>query len=145
MLKGHNELRALHHAPATILDRTLSKYAQDWANRLAASGEFIHSRGPYGENLAYFASSSAIDAVEAGAGAIEGWGGESAKYRYGSDFSSVTGHFTQMVWVSSSRLGCGFARGFARGPQGSLNAVYIVCSYDPPGNVTGQFRENVLR
>ena len=66
MLQGHNELRALHHAPAMTLDKALNKYAQDWANRLAASGEFIHSRGPYGENLAYFASSLAIDAVAAG-------------------------------------------------------------------------------
>ncbi len=145
MLKGHNELRALHHAPALTLDKALNKYAEDWANRLAASGEFIHSRGPYGENLAYFASSSAIDPVAAGVGAIEGWGGESAKYRYGTDFSTATGHFTQLVWAGSSRLGCGFARGLTRGPYGSLNAIFIVCSYDPPGNVSGQFRENVLR
>jgi hypothetical protein len=46
-----------------------------------------------------------------------------------------------MIWVSSVRLGCGFARR----THSSMNMVYIVCSYDPPGNISGRFRENVLR
>jgi hypothetical protein len=140
VLRSHNELRAIHRAPPLILDKALNKYAEAWADRLAATGQFTHSRGPYGENLAYYGSSLSIDGVAAGLDAVKDWGSEVARYRYGSGFSSATGHFTQMVWAGSSRLGCGMARG----PRGRMNTVYIVCNYDPPGNYEGEFRRNVL-
>jgi glioma pathogenesis-related protein 2 len=140
ILRSHNELRARHSAPAFRLDDRLNRYAQDWADHLAASGTFEHSGGKYGENLYGVSSSSRIDGPAAAAGATDGWYGESAQYRYGSGFSSATGHFTQLVWKSSTRLGCGMARG----SNGSLNTVYVVCSYDPPGNVTNEFPQNVL-
>jgi len=140
VIRSHNELRAVHQAPPLILDKVLTKYAQEWADRLAATGQFVHSGGPYGENLAYYGSSSSIDGVVAGLDAVTDWGRESTGYRYGSGFSSATGHFTQMVWVGTSRLGCGMARG----RRSSMNTVYIVCNYDPPGNFEGEFRRNVL-
>jgi hypothetical protein len=140
ILRSHNELRARHGAPAFTLDDRLNIYAQNWANHLAASGTLQHSGGNYGENLYYVSSSSRIDEPAAADGAGGSWYGESAQYRYGSGFSPATGHFTQLVWKSSARLGCGMASG----SNGSLNTVYVVCSYDPPGNVANQFPQNVL-
>jgi uncharacterized protein YkwD len=140
ILRSHNELRARHGAPALSLDDRLNMYAQNWANHLAASATFGHSGGTYGENLYYASSTSGIDAAAAASGAVDSWYGESAHYRYGSGFSSATGHFTQLVWKGSVRLGCGMARA----SNGSMNSVYVVCSYDPPGNVTSQFPQNVF-
>ena len=49
-------------------------------------------------------------------------------------FSHGTGHFTQVVWASTQKLGCGSAGG------------YVTCRYDPPGNMNmpGYFEKNVL-
>lgn len=49
-----------------------------------------------------------------------------------------TGHFTQVVWKGSQKLGVGFA------VSGDGNSVYIVAQYTPPGNYMGQFQQNVL-
>jgi uncharacterized protein YkwD len=140
IVRSHNQLRARHGAPPLTLDDALNAYAQNWAHQLAASRTFRHSAGNYGENLYYASSSSDIDAAAVAGGAIDSWYNESKRYRYGSGFSAATGHFTQLVWKGSVRLGCGMARV----ADGSMNSVYIVCSYDPPGNVTGEFRQNVL-
>jgi hypothetical protein len=52
-------------------------------------------------------------------------------------FSAKTGHFTQVIWKNSRRVGVGFAIG-----NGGRSA-FIVAQYTPPGNVQGTFRSNV--
>lgn len=48
-------------------------------------------------------------------------------------FDSGTGHFTQVVWKGSTKLGCG------------VSGVYVVCRYcETAGNMEGAFPENVL-
>merc|ERR1712190_573524 len=47
-------------------------------------------------------------------------------------YSSATGHYTQVVWRETSRLGCGI--------QGTL----LVCQYGTTGNMRGEFQRNVL-
>jgi hypothetical protein len=67
------------------------------------------------------------------------WYDEVKKYNYANGgFSSATGHFTQVVWKSSQNLGCGI--GIRNG-----NSFYGVAQYTPPGNVIGQFQQNVLK
>jgi hypothetical protein len=52
-------------------------------------------------------------------------------YDFGrADFSPETGHFTQMVWRSSQRMGCGFV---SNCPE--LYPHLLVCHYDPFGEV----------
>ncbi|BBN13809.1 hypothetical protein MPTK1_6g06560 [Marchantia polymorpha subsp. ruderalis] len=43
----------------------------------------------------------------------------------------IASHYTQVVWRDTAALGCGSATC----PSGAL---FVVCSYDPPGNVVGQ-------
>lgn len=65
------------------------------------------------------------------------WYEEHDQYRYGNPgFSKQTGHFTQIVWQSSKEMGVGTA-------VSSSGAQFVVARYQPPGNVRGQFLENV--
>lgn len=58
------------------------------------------------------------------------------------------GHFTQLVWKSTTKLGCSmpicpqlFDK--ATGKKMADKAGYLVCNYQSPGNVQGQFGNNV--
>ena len=90
-----------------------------------------HSGGKYGENLAA-GTASVLD----GERVSEMWYDEVAKYSFKNPrFSMETGHFTQVVWTTTTQVGCGMAQ--CKGMD------IWVCNYDPPGNVKGQYRENV--
>lgn len=49
----------------------------------------------------------------------------------------VLSHFTQIVWKSTTQVGCGVALCDSMFP-GDGAATYHVCFYDPVGNVVGQ-------
>lgn len=132
-LAAHNKFRALHHAPNLVWDETLASYAAEHANKCV----FRHSSSPYGENLA--AGHKTITA------AVTAWYDENKKYSYDHPgFSMQTGHFTQVVWKASQKLGCAVAD--CNGRNGTPG-YFWVCEYSPHGNVTnrGRFEANVLR
>ena len=93
-----------------------------------AEGEWARK---YGENLAI--NASALKGAEA-------WYGEKKDYETGTaipeDFSQFkAGHYTQMVWKGTTKIGAGVAvvkEGRFKG------LVVVVCNYDPPGNVVGE-------
>jgi uncharacterized protein YkwD len=123
VLNAHNEFRADHCAPALTWADDLASSAQAWADACV----FAHDSGRgFGENLAGGSERP-----------TELWYAESVDYKFTAPgFSSSTGHFTQVVWRASTKLGCGRA-------QCSFG-VYYVCRYFPAGNVLGQFEQNVL-
>jgi hypothetical protein len=78
-----------------------------------------------------------IDAI--GAEATDAWYNEIKLYNfYRPGFSMDTGHFTQVVWKGSQKVGVGFAI------TGDGKSLYVVAQYSPPGNYQGQFGQNVL-
>jgi hypothetical protein len=79
--------------------------------------------------------------IEAVIEAVDNWYSEVQTYNFNQpQFSFGNGHFTQLVWKSSTQLGIGIAIA-ERGPG---RCIYIVANYSPPGNVANQFSENVL-
>lgn len=137
-LAAHNKWRKLHQSPPLIMDAKVTEFAQKRADFIAASDgvEFRHPPDlPYGENLAYHSreSTSCADLIKM-------WYDEVDLYDYQSGkFSAATGHFTQLVWKSTKRVGC--AKAISRGSSGA--GVYLVCNYDEPGNFLGEFQANV--
>ncbi|KAL1918288.1 uncharacterized protein VTP21DRAFT_2948 [Calcarisporiella thermophila] len=131
ILDAHNRLRARHGAPPLTWSDSLANAAQSWANQCRME----HSHGKFGENLAW-GSSSWRAAVE------ESWyKGEIGAFNFAkAQFSLNTGHFTQIVWRDTKRIGCGFNPC----PSLPIHPMYV-CEYDPPGNVIGAFAQNVLR
>ena len=128
VLADHNRLRARHGASPLTLDGGLSNAAANHAQSCAYDGSLYHSDSGYGENLAAGYEPGSV---------TDGWSSEESDYDYNNpQYSPNTGHFTQIVWKSSRRLGVGFARG-------ADGMLYTVAYYSPPGNVQGQFRANV--
>lgn len=127
----HNEKRALDRDTSPLTwSAELEQYAQSYADNYDCSGSLVHSGGPYGENLALgYGVESAVLA----------WYNEIKYYDYTHPgFSSATSHFTQVVWKSTTQLRCSIK--LCGGSWGDL----VIFSYIPPGNVAGQFPENVM-
>jgi hypothetical protein len=125
----HNRYRAQHGASALGWSSQLAATAQSWANRCSKS----HSgtRGA-GENWAtgWGGYNGTPELV------VAGWYNEVSNYNFSNPgYSSSTGHFTQIVWKSTTALGCGYAK--------CGQEDYWVCQYSPQGNISGQFPQNV--
>ncbi|MCP3729638.1 CAP domain-containing protein [Sphingomonas sp. MG17] len=137
LLTMHNTARLSARVPELAWDDALARDATAYARELARRGVFEHSKQPrgnppQGENL---------------------WTGTHGAYRYdemaqhwideqrffvnnpipnvsrSGKFGDV-GHYTQIVWRSTTRVGCGFAS--------NRRDDYLVCRYTPAGNVFGQ-------
>jgi hypothetical protein len=80
------------------------------SKNLAQKKQLQHrQKNNYGENVYYQMGHTGVN----GASAVESWYNEIEHYRFGpstpSNFSQV-GHFTQVVWKGSLRLGVGVAQ-----------------------------------
>ena len=127
ILNSTNTFRAAHNATALAYNTTLALFAAAWAS--STSCEMKHSGGPYGENLAIGCSDVS--------GCVDVWGEERGMYDFGrGEFSTETGHFTQLVWKGTREVGCG------RRECGEMGWL-LVCEYWPRGNVLGRFVEEV--
>ncbi|KAH7391735.1 CAP domain-containing protein [Pyrenochaeta sp. MPI-SDFR-AT-0127] len=134
ILNVTNTYRKQHNATRLVWNDTLADYAGEWSGEC----KFGHSGGPYGENLAA--------GYENASASVIAWGEEREEYNFrGGDFSPGTGHFTQLVWKTTSQVGCSRKECNAGEPDGEGDAPgwYVVCEYSPAGNVIGTFQENV--
>jgi uncharacterized protein YkwD len=127
MLAAHNAVRKRMGVPALVWSDRLASYAQQWADTLAASGEFKHRSNPvYGENL-FDVTGGSVSPSEV----VHDWAAESKDYDYKANrCRGVCGHYTQIVWKTTEQVGCAMAK---RG-----NREVWVCNYDPPGNWVGR-------
>lgn len=124
ILAAHNQKRSSHSASPLSWSSTLESYAQNYANKFQCGGSLVHSGGPYGENLALGYSD--------GPAAVDAWYSEGANYDYSS--CSVYDHFTQVIWKSTTQVGCAYK---------DCGGLYIICSYNPAGNFVGQGQQNL--
>lgn len=135
----HNKYRIRHGVPPLKGDdEEVHGVAQRYAQYLASNDLFQHSNNRrYGENLA---GALGNDEGEAIAFAVKMWYDEIKSYNYGyPGFSMATGHFTAVVWKSSTHVGIGVA-------YNSRKRWWVVVgNYSPPGNMMGAFPENVPR
>lgn len=89
-----------------------------------------------GENLSW-SSDTSLDGVEAVKIATQRWYDEIKNYDFNRDKTKggTVGHFTQVMWKDSKKLGMGFFK--------NRNGIYIVGVYLPAGN-NGHNKQNVL-
>jgi uncharacterized protein YkwD len=149
MTDAHNAVRAEVFVKALTWSVSLAEYAQQWADTLAQDCSFSHRpSNPYGENLAMRGSSKSFP-VSTPANVVSAWAAEKDCWTYGTFMgtdscnstcvqalnSSGCGHYTQIVWSTTTSVGCG------RSTCTKSNLYYEiwVCNYDPKGNYTGQY------
>lgn len=132
----HNEVRAKIPVPGLTWDPSIAATAA----AVAAKCMFDHSgtKG-LGENLAAYAPPGAQKA----SAPVDDWAGEAADYNYASNSCAAgqtCGHYTQLVWKSSQKLGCAVQTCSTNSPFGDKfpNWDLWVCEYSPPGNFVGQ-------
>lgn len=139
LLRAHNDARAdVSPTPSPPLppltwSTDLAATAQSWAERCV----FEHSSGNLGENLALF-SPRDVDASLA-ASVVELWDSERVDYSLSSNSCAAgkqCGHYTQLVWRDTERVGCGVAN--CNNVDGFGAGNLWVCNYDPPGNYVGE-------
>lgn len=135
LLAVHNAYRAQVGAPPLQWDPRLAQGAAAYGPLLARSGQLVHSpragRPGISENL--WMGTAGAYAPEA---MVHQWGAERAMFRPGTFPNvSTTGnwldvsHYTQMIWRTTSRVGCAIHRG------GRWD--YLICRYAPSGNRDG--------
>lgn len=136
MLAGHNQARRLYGVAPLAWDEGLARDAAVYAGRLARANRFEHDsqagRFPrQGENL-FMGTRGAYSYAEMIGLLVD----ERRYYRPGR-FPQVSrtgnvadvGHYTQIVWPTSQRVGCATASNRAND--------YLVCRYLPAGNIVG--------
>ena len=135
------------------IDIGIACQAKAWANHLAETDTFAHAPNdqradpPTGENLSMY-----YPAYHGPTAGEEMWYAEEADYDYSTGLHKPglgctsnfdpncpqLGHFTQLVWDQSTKLGCG-----ATEVPGQGGKTYLVCRYNTPGNYMGAFKEHV--
>lgn len=145
IIAAHNKLRAeagvteqLSYSPA------LAVTAQAWADNLKRTNHcrMRHSKsdGQYGENL-YWASAvrwsngrKELQKVSPQK-VVNSWGSEKADYDYANNRCApgkICGHYTQVVWRSTTSVGCAMAV-----CEDTQEQVWA-CQYQPAGNWAGR-------
>jgi uncharacterized protein YkwD len=131
ILKIHNHERALVGVPPLAWSDKLAADAKTEAEYLVTVGKLTHegcSSCNGSGNLAQGGTGSSTEQL------MQGWVDEKAKWHSGTILTEAnwypTGHYTQMVWKTTTHIGCATASGGG--------SVYLSCHYSPPGNYMGE-------
>lgn len=139
MVELHNFYRTHVSPPATGMlqmrwDEELAAFAKAYAQECVWGHN--KKRGRRGENL--FAITDEGMNVPL---AVEEWHHESEYYNFSTstcDPGQMCGHYTQVVWAKTERIGCGSHFCEKLQDLEETNIHLLVCNYEPPGNVKGQ-------
>lgn len=142
IVSAHNMVRAMVDTPTALppvtWDPALAATAKAWVEQCKdadGNGLIDHNEdrseghaGYVGENV-YGSSGTATVA-----GVVMTWAGEKSNYNYATNScNGVCGHYTQIVWRKTLRIGC------AIHACGDLRfSSTVVCNYGPGGNFNGE-------
>lgn len=159
-VEEHNAYRCEVGLEPIVWDCELATVAQQWADEQAqnANCAMAHSTNDWrnaafakvgypdhpgasgwvGENLAWLSAwSDGSPQIKNGREISGMWASEKADFNLGPSSDSCTkigdavvGHYTQMVWYSTRKIGCGVSE--------CDGASLFVCQYFPGGNMMGQ-------
>jgi hypothetical protein len=140
LLAEHNHVRATAMPapspalPALTWNAQAQALAQSWVDQCTwdhnpATGN------TWGENIYAATGSSTPTQI------VDDWAAESADYTYATNTCAAgkaCGHYTQIVWRTTTSVGCASKRCTVNSPFGSGDWTFWVCDYAPPGNIVGR-------
>jgi uncharacterized protein YkwD len=142
ILTIHNRERTAVGVPPLVWNDKLAAGAKNWAEQMVTTAGFAHSTccgafKNYGEGIAGIQNATNLGIIDG----EERWIAEKNNPGYhGGPFypdpkstNGAPGHYTQIVWKSTTEVGCGIAP-----PGNALGFMVLVCQYKPPGNIFGQ-------
>jgi len=131
----HNRIRSEVGSGPLAWSKEIAGYAQEWVNHLAKtacslrhrplSGKYAQKHGENGfiGTIGYHEIGEAIRLWELEKQDYKGQGITGSNYR-------LFGHYTQVVWRTSTQMGCGKAECNGR--------ILFFCNYHPRGNIFGE-------
>ncbi|XP_075104302.1 pathogenesis-related protein PRMS-like [Nicotiana tabacum] len=135
-LKAHNDLRASVVVPPLQWDANLANFAQSWANSRKQDCNYRqHSTSSYGENIYW-----ELYRQTPASGVVQKWFSEKQFFNHATNLCNCQperercecGHYLNIIWRTTTKVGCSSFT-YCNDQKG----VYVVCSYDPIGNVKG--------
>jgi pathogenesis-related protein 1 len=140
----HNKIRQKNDAGPLEWDDRLADSAQAWADKLladdcaiyhpknAADDEKYLQSGLDGQNLSQFIYKGRKKNVQVGSikEAVQLWTDECKLYDPNEPTQHGVGHFTQMIWKDTTKVGCAYRKLDRLGKKGSI----YVCHYNKSGN-----------
>jgi pathogenesis-related protein 1 len=144
VLAAHNQWRSRVSVPALTHSAALATSAQAWANHLRDHNACQMHHGnrdrAFGENL-YWGSAvtwsdgrTELQKISEQV-VVDSWAQERADYDAHANRcapNKTCGHYTQIVWRTTTTVGCGVAI-----CADSQQQVWV-CRYSPPGNWVGE-------
>lgn len=133
----HNEVREEHSLTPLAWSDSLAAGAAEWADVLQGEQcEMRHSGLPYGENLfTLWTNNESVEGTPEDA--VTWWADEESYYDLASNTcedGEMCGHYTQMVWETTTEVGCAQVR--CADDEGHTDL--FVCRYSPQGNIIGK-------
>ena len=154
-LQRYNHYRSLVHDVKLVWDADLAEHAKRHVDYLVkniskpSSSSTVHAENlrelNQGENIAWasnknkYTRASPLDLTKDNGQvyeAVDAWAAEAYFYDYDKNKANkvgeAIGHYTQMVWKDTTKVGCAKAKVQSNGSE------WTVCRYSTPGNYTGQ-------
>jgi len=138
MLDSHNRDRARYASPSLVWDEKLATVAQNYANGCKwghndqRSAQYGSSAG---ENIAMASGTPGIPSYQQWADEEKDWTCDLTKT---GACNGVCGHWTQILWKDTTKVGCALAKCNTGNPFGSGSWNYLVCDYATAGNWNNQ-------
>mmetsp|Transcript_7078 Transcript_7078/g.17100 ORF Transcript_7078/g.17100 Transcript_7078/m.17100 type:complete len:333 (-) Transcript_7078:7-1005(-) len=157
-LRAHNVVRANGGLPSVAWNSALQSLAETHLDKMITGGCYIeHSDVDerldaagfeyVGENLY-----KVEGMVPTGVDVVDAWYAELSDYTYGvvgdycvkekcedrSDPPCILGHFTQVMWSSTTDIGCALRKCDAGAGKAGAATYISICQYGPGGNIVGE-------
>ena len=157
---AHNTIRADHGLEPLVWDGELAGIADEWAEHLATVNNCVMEHRPsrqvnldmdgipvvgtgnyvngmfIGENLYWQQTMQTPIPLAIPADVVNAWASEIQFYDYETnscEAGQMCGHYTQVVWAETKRVGCSYRVCDDAGSQ------VWVCNYYPAGNFNGEW------
>uniref|UniRef100_A0A0A9ZC82 Venom allergen 5 n=1 Tax=Lygus hesperus TaxID=30085 RepID=A0A0A9ZC82_LYGHE len=120
-----------------VWDNEMAQRAQSWADNCV----FEHDSNRKDSKGKYFGQNLVVTWAQKDPGSpniekmIDTWFNEVYEHGYTGGYNSKTGHYSQLIWADSNKVGCGLTSYL---DTNKLYSDLLVCNYSPAGNVIGQ-------